>query len=475
MSRRFLTDLLMTTCAVAALLAATAARAQNPQNAPAKRPNILLVLIDDMGYRDLSCFGGTRAQTPEIDRLAREGMRFNQFYVSSPICSPSRVALTTGQYPNRWRITSYLDNRAANARRGMDSWLSPDAPSLARFLRDAGYYTAHVGKWHMGGQRDVGDAPPISAYGFGASVTNFEGLGPRILAKFEPKPDGTPFRHGPTDLAAKLGDPAEITWVDRHRSSEAFVDRAIDQMKAAQRAGKPFYLNLWPDDVHSPCQAPPDMRGDGSRVANYLGVLREADRQLGRAFEYVRSQPDLRDNTIILLCSDNGHEPGMGAGGELRGTKGQLYEGGIRSPLVVWWPGGMPKSAAGTANDATVIAGMDVPPTLLALAGVPAPQQVTFDGLDLSDALAGRAAAPQRGKPVMWVRPPDRPGPQGRLPDLAIRDGRWKLLVSRQGTNAELFDVVADPAEKNNVAAEHADVTDRLKQAVIAWDKATTR
>src|SRR3954470_6337786 len=141
-----------------------------------ERPNVLFVLIDDMGYRDLSCFGGTRVRTPQIDRLATEGLRFNQFYVSSPICSPSRTALLTGQYPGRWRITSYLDDHALNQRRGIADWLEPKAPSLARTLRDAGYYTAHVGKWHMGGQRDVANAPPITAYGFDRALTTFEGL-----------------------------------------------------------------------------------------------------------------------------------------------------------------------------------------------------------------------------------------------------------------------------------------------------------
>jgi len=435
------------------------------------RPNILFVLIDDMGYRDLGCFGGTRAQTPQIDRLAREGLRFNQFYVAAPICSPSRVSLLTGQYPNRWRITSYLDTRKLNQQRGLADWLSPDAPSLARSLHDAGYYTAHVGKWHMGGQRDVADAPPITRYGFDTSVTNFEGLGPRILAKFDPNPDGTPFRHIPTDMSARFGV-GPITWVPRHRVTAAFVDRAIDEMRKAQQQDKPFYINLWPDDVHSPCQAPPDLRGDGSPAANYLGVLREADRQFGRAFDYLRSQPHLRDNTIILLCSDNGHERGLGSGGELRGSKGQLYESGIRSPLVVWAPGRIADAHAGKSNNRTVIAGIDLAPSVLSLAGVAAPANVTFDGLDLSDALVDRAA-PQRSKPVMWVRPPDRPGPGSSWPDLAIWDGDWKLLVHRDASGAELFDVIADPNEQNNLAAQHPDVVAWLKQEVIAWDKAS--
>ena len=441
------------------------------QARPPNRPNILFILMDDMGYRDVSCFGGQRVQTPEIDRLAREGIRFTQFYVASPICSPSRVAFTTGQYPARWRITSYLDNRAANQRRGMDSWLNPKAPSLARSLKHAGYYTAHVGKWHMGGQRDVGDAPPISAYGFDASLTNFEGLGPRILGKFDPRPNGMPFRHGPTDTSAQLG--GEIQWVERHRVTETYVDRAISEMKVAQQQRKPFYINLWPDDVHSPCQAPPGMRGDGSPVANYLGVLREADKQLGRAFEYIRSQPDLRDNTLILFASDNGHEPGLGSAGELRGNKGQLYEGGIRSPLIAWY-GGMPKPSIGTANDTTLFTGIDLAPSLLALAGVAPAPDVKLDGFDLSPALSGRAT-PARPAPMMWMRPPDRPGPNGNLPDLAIRDGRWKLLIARDGTRAQLFDITADPNEKNNLTADHPDVVERLKQQVLAWDKAITK
>ncbi len=137
-----------------------------------------MVFIDDMGWGDFSCFDNRDAPTPNIDRLAAEGLRFTQFYVNAPICSPSRCSLTTGQYPQRWRINSYLDNRAANARRGVADWLDPKAPTLARILHENGYATSHFGKWHLGGQRDVDNAPPITAYGFDESLTNFEGMGP---------------------------------------------------------------------------------------------------------------------------------------------------------------------------------------------------------------------------------------------------------------------------------------------------------
>jgi uncharacterized sulfatase len=430
------------------------------------RPNILFVLIDDMGYRDLSCFGSTRVKTPQIDRLAAEGIAFDRFYVNSPICSPSRVALMTGQYPGRWRITSFLSNRKEDAARGMADWLDPKAPSLARALQQAGYRTAHVGKWHMGGQRDVGDAPPIAAYGFDTSITNFEGLGPRILPKFADIP-----HHGPTDTSAKFGGPG-VQWEQRDKVSGRFVDRAIEEMGVAKKQGKPFYINLWPDDVHSPFQPPPDLRGDDSKAGRYLAVLQGLDRELGRIFEHVRSDPTLRENTLILVCSDNGHEPGAGTAGQLRGSKGTLYEGGIRSPLIVWGPGQLAKSVKpGTRNDTTVIAAMDIAPSLLALTGVPVPAGVYFDGQDMSAALIG-ASIEARMTPIMWLRPPARGGRARPTPagELAIRDGDWKLLLARDGSHAELFDVIKDPNEQTNLADEHPDVVKRLSDALLAWD-----
>lgn len=432
-----------------------------------RRPNILFVLIDDMGCGDVSCYGGGRARTPMIDRLAREGIRFTQFYVNSPICSPSRVAFTTGQYPGRWRITSYLDTRALDHKRGLADWLDPAAPSLARYLSQAGYYTAHIGKWHMGGQRDVGDAPPISQYGFATSLTNFEGLGERVLPRFEPGRDGQPFRHVPTLMSADLGG-GPIHWIDRHVVTAFYVDRALRAIRNAVEQQRPFYINLWLDDVHTPIQPPPDRRGDHSPSARYAGVLEEMDWQLGRVFDFVRADPALCENTLILFSSDNGPEDGWGSTGGWRGGKARLYEGGIRSPLIVWHRS-IPAAAVGSANETTVLAAMDVPPSLLAWADVRVPGHVRFDGLNMVDALAGRAA-PRRDRPIMWVRPPDRPGPNNRWPDLAIREGDWKLLVFRDRSRPELYDLTTDPRESTNLADQRPDLTRRLSDEVIRWD-----
>jgi uncharacterized sulfatase len=458
----------MTRITTAVVMLASIAAFNATVRAETTRPYILFVLIDDMGNGDLSCFGGTRTKTPEIDRLASEGIKFTRFYDAAPICSPSRCGFLTGQYPNRWRITSFLASRKENHDRGIADWLDPKAPTVARFLSQQGYYIAHVGKWHLGGQREIDDAPLITAYGFDASLTSFEGLGERIIPIFEPV-KGKPFHHPPSESNAKVGK-GPVHKVPRHEVTARYVDRAMEEIKKARAANKPFYINLWTDDVHSPEQAPPSDRGDGSKVDQYLGVMREMDRQFGRMFKFIRDDPTLRDNTLIVVSSDNGPEPGLGSAGKLRGFKGQLYEGGIRNPLIVWFPGAMEKSAVRTTNDATVVCGIDLCPTFLMLAHAMPQADVPFDGVDMSAVFVGKSN-PKRGKPVMWVRPPDRPGPKNAWPDLAIRDGDFKLLVKRDGSSPELFNVIDDANEAHDVAGMKPELVRRLADRVIQWDR----
>ena len=266
--------------------------------ATAPRPNIVMVFIDDLGWGDFSCFGNQDASTPNIDRLAAEGIRFGQFYVNAPICSPSRCALTTGQYPQRWRITSFLNHRADNERRGVAQWLDPKAPTLARLLQADGYATGHFGKWHLGGQRDVDDAPPITAYGFDESLTNFEGMGAKLLPLTLKPGDARPGRIWAD--AERLGGP--VVWMPRSEITGGFVSAAIPFIQRATAAGKPFYINIWPDDVHSPFWPPVTQWGDGSKRRLYLSVLEEMDRQLGRLFDHIRDKPALRDQTLARLA-----------------------------------------------------------------------------------------------------------------------------------------------------------------------------
>lgn len=443
----------------------------NPANGADQksRPNIVVVLIDDMGWADFSCFGNQQIETTNIDRLAAEGLRFEQFYVNAPICSPSRVALSTGQYPTRWHITSYLDNRQTNDRRGIAQWLDPKAPMLARTLHDAGYATGHFGKWHMGGQRNVAEAPSIREYGFDESLTNFEGLGPRILPLLDAYDGKEPAKHA---LGSDALGHGPIRWEKRDRVSASYIDSALAFIDKAEAGNRPFYVNLWPDDVHSPFFPPKDRRGDGSKRERYLGVLRTLDDQLGRLFARIRDDKRLRDNTLILVCSDNGPEEGAGSAQPFRGGKGMLYEGGIRSPLVVWGPKFVAESKVGSTNASSVLAAIDLAPSLLQLCRVSPPPDVEFDGEPQADIFLGNVDR-SRSKPLFFRRPPDRPtrNQSENLPDLAVRDGRWKLLCEYDGSNPQLYDLDSDRGEKSNVARQHPDISGRLTKLVRQWNE----
>lgn len=432
-----------------------------------KPVNVIFVFIDDMGYGDLPLYGNAGVSTPNIDRLAEEGLHFKQFYVNSPICSPSRTAVTTGQYPLRWNITSFLAEKERNIRRDMNHWLDPKAPSLGRIFQSNGYYTAHVGKWHLGGQRDVEGAPMITDYGFDASYTSFEGLGERIGYEFELQEWEGTHKFFLSVQQEKLGQ-GKVEWVKRHNSTQIFVDRALEEIRKAQEHKKPFYLNLWTDAVHTPIETLPELRGDGSLHSQYYGLITNLDRQLGRLFDFIRSTPELKDNTVIVVASDNGPAKAVGSAGGLRGNKGNLYEGGIREPFIVWAPGKMNSSSVGKANKNTVIAGMDIPPTLLSIAGIKTPAGIRFDGLDMKEFVLGASDA-RREQAVMWVRPPEGKGDDPAVKDLAIREGKWKLLVDLEGTAPELYDIEANPGETIDLAAQQPEITARLKEKVTKW------
>lgn len=425
------------------------------------QPNILFIFTDDFGYGDLGSYGGQFVPTPNLDRMAREGIRFTQFYVASPICSPSRTGVTTGMFPARWRITSYLQTRKGNAGCGQADFLDPAAPSLARLLKSAGYATAHIGKWHMGGGRDVTNAPSILRYGFDECVSTWESPNPH------PDITATNWIWSPQDK------------VKRWDRTAFFVDKMLDFLR--RHPDQPCYINLWPDDTHTPFVPSAEMKRKHSAAdnpngeRNFKGVIEEYDRQMGRLFEGLQ-QLGIVTNTLVLFTGDNGplptYEHRRTAG--LRGSKLSLYEGGIREPLLVWWPGRAP---AGSVNERSVLTAADLFPSLCAVAGAHIPTDVAakLDGEDLSGAFTG--GSPMRTKPVFWeygrntnffAYPRDV---HDRSPNVAVREERWKLLINADGSDAELYDVLADPNETKNLAAEHSQITRRLSEAALAWRK----
>jgi arylsulfatase A-like enzyme len=417
-----------------------------------KRPHIVIILADDLGPGDIGCYGGTIAKTPNLDRMATAGIRFTQYYAASPICSPSRAGLLTGCFPARWKMSSYLQTRAGNRGCEQADYLDPEAPSLARLLKAMGYRTAHIGKWHLGGGRDVRDAPKFQAYGYDEHVGTWESP--------QPHPDITA-----TDWIW-----SEKDRVKRWDRTEFFVERTLDFLK--RNRASPCFVNLWLDDPHTPWVPSPKAK-KGDTVANLRGVLQEMDQQVGKLLAGLKDL-GIDQDTLVLFLSDNGPLPTFDRArtAGLRGSKLSLYEGGLRVPCIVRWPARIP---AHQTDDVTVLCGIDILPTLAAIAGVPLAQSIRLDGENRSKALLGTPLK-ERARPLFWEYGRNEqffkyPKGVDRSPNLAIRDGSWKLLVNVDGTGTELYDLSIDPHEKRNVIADHAEVANRMRAGVLAWRK----
>lgn len=432
-----------------------------------EKPNILVIFIDDMGFADPSCFGNPLMKTPYIDKLAEEGIKLTNFYVNSPICSASRVAITTGQYQGRWKIHSFLNSRAGNANRGMANYLDSSAPTTAKKLKAAGYATAHFGKWHMGGGRDVDDAPLPQAYGFDESLVSFEGLGDRIISN-----------QGGMERARVLGH-GRVIPCKRWEKMQIQTDRTIDFIKRHQ--DEPFYVRLFPNDVHDRHDPIPGSAdkfkavSDDPFVRDFLAVLEEMDREIGRVVSTI-DELGLGRKTLILFTSDNGptdwprkYETGPPAGftGPYRGRKWSLFEGGIRMPFIARWTGTIP---AGVEDNTSVVSAIDLSPTMCHFAGVSVEDEL--DGVDCSAVILGKPSP--RSNPVFWQYGHPHAilkggKPEHQSPTFAMRDGRWKLLVNPDGSEAQLFDLRADPGERNNLFTTEPERASAMAAQISTW------
>lgn len=467
---------IMSSGALAAEANSIPAPSTGPSSAPAAagRPNILFILIDDMGFADLSIMGNRKIETPNLDRLARDGVLLTQFYDPAPICSPSRAGMFTGRFPAELNFVTFIDDRAANAAFGQADWLDPKLPNLANLLHSAGYATGHFGKWHMGGGRDISDAPWPTAYGFDESFTTFEGLGPRVLVADEER-----FL---ADMSGKLGQGP--TFYERKSNlTQLFASKTLDFV--SRQKGRPWFVQLWLNDVHDPW-APDEaqfaqVKGKGANGDDdrYLASVAAMDRTLGNLFERLKDGGQL-ENTLIIVTSDNGpsarqryYQNGASAPGSvlnLRGRKGSLYEGGIRQPLIMSWPGHV---KPGYRDERTVAEGVDLLPTVASVAGVARPADLP--GIDLSATLQGTEI--KERPPLFWSfgLPNSSKKPKGPFlkrdaaPMLAVRDGRWKLLAQPDGSNVQLYDMESDPAESNNLAMSNRGVCERLLVDLISW------
>ena len=445
--------------ALGVIMLTPAVLAEAPEQSIAKhRPNIIFILTDDMGFGDVGCYGGKFVPTPCIDRMAVEGLRFMQYYSASPISSPSRAGLLTGLHPGEWNITSYLQTKAGNRDAEMADYLVADAQTLPRTLQASGYRTAHIGKWHLGGGRDVDDAPSITRYGYDEYVSTWE----------SPDPD-------PLLTATNWIWSAEDS-IKRWDRTAYFVDKTLDFLKRNQ--GTPCFINLWPDDIHTPWvgnfeeqQLYPD--GQESEK-NFRTVLIDYDRQIGRLIEGLKKL-GIADNTIVIFTSDNGPAPSFrgSRAGNYRGCKASLFEGGMRMPFIVWSGGELvPK---GKVDDTSIVSALDMFESLCRITGADLPTGFRTDGLDMSKALLG--APQERTKAIYWeYRRNDQqafptPADSDVSPNVAIREGDWKLLINADGSEAALYNLHDDQRETAPLNDKFPDKTKELTEKALTWRK----
>ena len=432
--------------------------------ADANKPNIVFILADDLGYGDLACYGHPYARTPALDQLAREGTRFRQFNVTGVTCCPSRTGFMTGKFP------ATFHGYPANAGFG-------DRITITELLKKQGYHTGHFGKWHIGPEAKNG------MYGIDTVGADMDEGGRR--------------QRDSRGRDAHIYDGA-ITFIEAHKAGPFYVN-VWGHISHHPINPLPAYAGKFKDVIVKPEDFSPYMRekfdlcrqlgGDvNASMRQYLGDVFSMDEDIGRLLQRI-DELGLRENTIIVFSSDQG--PGglrlgagdpdaaipkkkkakagaganeefrvnqMGYAGDLRGGKHNQYEGGVRTPFIIRWPGHVP---AGRVDEKSVVSGIDWLPTLCRITGITIDNS-DFDGEDVSDAWLGGTHT--HAKPLLWKTSNARA-------EVSLRDGQWKFHYSgRRRSEPELYDLSRDAGERTNVAAQHPDVVKALSAKIETWN-----
>jgi hypothetical protein len=484
-----------------ALLLAPLAALPAAESKPANKPNVIVILSDDLGWADLSCYGSAFHESPNLDKLAAQGMRFTQAYSSSPYCSPSRAAIMTGRHPARLKITDFIPSIPRTGKflpAEMKMELPLEEVTIAEVLTEAGYATWHVGKWHLG---DLGFYPEDQ--GFQINIAgNHSGAPSTFFWPYGDKEGVTVVRPAARDQFKGYHNTPVPGLRAGGKEGEHLCDRItseaiklIEQRKPEQ----PFFLYLPFYDVHTPLMANAELIEkykakaaklglpaveavptyiEGNRVhgasprklpeqqvdPTYAAMIETMDTNVGRLMARL-DELGIADNTLILFTSDNGGHS-VTSNRPLRGSKGWLYEGGVREPWIVKWPG---VTKPGSTCDVPVM-NTDILSTVLEVAGLPQRPELHKDGVSFASLLRGGT------KPVhealFWHFP--HYGNLGSGPCSSVRVGDWKLIEWLEDDSAELFNLATDLSEKNDVAAQHPEIVQQLRERLHAWRKETS-
>lgn len=418
------------------LLAATAVQAQ--------RPNVVLIITDDVGYGDIGSYGAPDIRTPNLDRLARQGTRFTDFYANGPLCTPTRAGLISGRYQQRYEMEEPLGS--ATTRHG-EVGLPVTGHSLPQLLKNAGYATALIGKWHLGYKPEFSPGAHGFDYFFG-------------------------FKSGYVDYYIHTGGDGRPDLFENEQPvtvpgymTDLITERSVRFINESAR--KPFFLEVAYNAGHWPYQPPdrPSTARDNARHlvphdsapgtrADYVAMMERADQGVGRILRALDSL-GLATNTLVIFTNDNGGE-WLSRNAPLFNRKWTLWEGGIRVPTIIRWPGRVP---AGRTTGQVGIS-MDLTASIVAATGAAVPAGARLEGIDLLPILAG--TRPPVERTLFWRTT------AGRLNQKAVRSGDWKLLLD--GPNAFLFDVRRDVGERNDLAAARSDVAGRLRPLLAEWE-----
>ena len=415
------------------------------ENLPTTKPNIVLILIDDMGYGDIAPFGSTQSKTPALDRMASEGMKLTSFY-AAPVCSASRAQIQTGCYAPRVSIPGVLPPDSAIG-------LNPDEHTVAKLLKAQGYATMAIGKWHLGDQPEFFP----THYGF----DHYFGL-PYSNDMLRPKADTG------EKVVPLMRDNQVVELMkdaDEDRLARIYTEEAVKFIKENQ--SHPFYLYLPHNAVHFPIHPGPEFQGHSGH-GRYYDWVEECDWSAGRVLDTLR-ELHLETNTLVFFSSDNGpwlvHGADAGSAGPLRGGKGSTWEGGMRESTLAWWPGHIP---AGRVSDAAV-GEIDLLPTFVKLAGGSVPTDRPIDGADMAPLLLGQSDVSPREAHFYYLA----------YKLQAVRSGPWKLALEPQGYSMgfkedathhgehqpglRLYNLATDIGETTDVSAQHPDIVQKLK------------